>query len=356
MRLLLSLIAAAGGDAPAGCRPADSPIVIAHRGASGERPEHTIEAYRLAVAQGADYIEPDLVMTRDGALIARHENELSDTTDIADRPEFAGRRTTRTIDGQAVTGWFSEDLTLAELKTLRARERLPQLRPANAAYDGRNDIPTFAEVLAFARAESARTGRTVGVYPELKHPAYFAGIGLPMEAALLRDLAEAGLSGADAPVFVQSFEVEVLRRLRAASALRLVQLVAESGAPADRPDLPYAAMLSGAGLAAIATYAQGIGPAKGLIVPRTADGRLGTPTDLVARARAAGLAVHPWTFRSENHFLAAEHRGPGGPAARGDAAAEHLLFYCLGVDGLFSDQPADAVAARAALPTGAGGR
>lgn len=325
---------------------AKDPIIIAHRGASGERPEHTIASYTLAIEQGADYIEPDLVLTKDGVLVARHENEISETTDVAAHPEFADRKTTRTIDGQSLTGWFTEDFTLAELKGLRARERLPLLRGRNRAYDGQFEIPTFAEVLALADAESARRGRRIGIYPETKHPAYFASIGLPHEAPLLAALAAHGHDDADDPVFIQSFEVGNLQALRAKTRLRLIQLIDADGGPADRPDLRMADMISPAGLQKIALYADGIGPNKALIIPRDALGRLGTPTRLVADAHAAGLMVHPWTFRPENAFLPLGLRRGISPAARGDAAGEIRAFLATGIDGLFSD---DVAAARSAL-------
>ncbi|MDZ4376501.1 MAG: glycerophosphodiester phosphodiesterase family protein, partial [Phenylobacterium sp.] len=220
-------LAAAGlAAAPAAARsPVPSPLVIAHRGASGERPEHTLMAYTLAIAQGADYIEPDLVATKDGHLVARHENEIRDTTDVASRPEFAARKTSKVIDGQKVTGWFTEDFTLAELKTLRARERLPALRPLSKRYDGQADIPTLQEVLDLVRAEGARTGRIIGVYPEMKHPAYFAGIGLSLEPRLADALKRNDLDSRDAPVFVQCFEVEPLKAFAKLSKARRVMLV-----------------------------------------------------------------------------------------------------------------------------------
>ena len=327
--------------------PAVRPIVIAHRGASGTRPEHTLEAYRLAIAEGADFIEPDLVMTSDGQLVARHENEISGTTDIGAHPEFAARRTTRTIDGTAVTGWFTEDFTLAELRTLRARERLPQLRPATAAaHDGKYAIPTLAEILTLAAAETARTGRRVGIYAEIKHATYFAGRGLAMERPLVRALGRAGYRSATDPVFIQSFEIGNLQSLHRLTRIRLVQLMAGEGGPADRTGLRYAAMATPAGLKAVARYAQAIGVDKDMIVPRAADGRSQAPTSLIADAHAAGLRVHAWTFRSENAFLPAELQRAGGPAAHGDAAAEYRHFLALGVDGLFSEFPREAVAAR----------
>lgn len=332
-------------------------IVIAHRGASGERPEHTLEAYRLAIAEGADFVEPDLVMTKDGQMVARHENEISGTTDVAAHPEFARRKTMKTIDGERVTGWFTEDFTLAELKTLRARERLPELRPAvAAAYDGRYPVPTLGEILDLVAAERKRTGRTIGVYPEIKHSTYFAGIGLAMERPLVAALERAGYSRSSDPIIIQSFEVANLRFLHTLTKLRLVQLVASEGAPFDHvaagdSATTYATMTTPAGLKAIAGYAQALGPEKAMIVPRDPAGRSLAPTTLVRDAHAAGLVVHPWTFRSENYFLPAELRRGAAPAAIGDAAAEYRMFYALGVDGLFSEFPTAAVAARAVIPT-----
>ena len=336
--MLASLLAAA-------LLMATQPIVIAHRGASGERPEHTIEAYELAIAQGADFIEPDLVLTKDGVLVARHENEISGTTDVADKPAFAARRTTKTIDGQAVTGWFTEDFTLAELKTLRAKERLPQLRPANTAYDGKFEVPTFEEVLRLLAAHRARTGKRVGIYPETKHPAYFDAIGLSHDAPLLRLLSAYDYDDASDPVFIQSFEVGNLKRLNDKTKSRLIQLMQSAGGPADDPTARYATMATPAGLKAVAAYADGIGVEKAMIVPRDAEGGTAAPTSLVADAHAAGLLIHAWTFRAENVFLPAELRRGESPAARGDLEAELKLFYRAGVDGVFSDFPGAAVAA-----------
>lgn len=316
------------------------PIIIAHRGASGERPEHTLASYQLAIAQGADFIEPDLVLTRDGVLVARHENEISGTTDVADHPEFASRRTTRVIDGETMSGYFTEDFTLAELRTLRARERLPQLRPANTAFDGQFLIPTFEEILDLARSESTRTGRRIGVYPETKHPSYFASIGLSHDTPLIALLTRYGYDSADDPVFIQSFEVGNLERLNALTGVRLIQLVSDSGGPADRPALSYADMMTTAGLAAVARYANGIGPAKDMVIARNTDGSLGASTGLVARAHAARLQVHPWTFRRENYFLPANFRSGIDPRTPGDLVAEMRAFLVEGVDGLFTDNPA----------------
>jgi glycerophosphoryl diester phosphodiesterase len=267
------------------------PLVIAHRGASGERPEHTLASYKRAIEEGADFIEPDLVMTRDHILVARHENEISGTTDVAAHPEFAARKATKVIDGQSFTGWFTEDFTLVELKTLRARERLPDLRPQNRQYDGQFEIPTFAEILALA----ATTKKHVGVYPEIKHGTYFDGLGMNMEAPLLAALKKAGYTKKTDPVFIQSFEVGNLQRLRKVTKLRLVQLIDGSGHPADRPDLPSANMVTPAGLAEVARYADAIGVTKSLIVPRDGAGRSQPPLTLVADAHKAGLKVHVWT-------------------------------------------------------------
>ena len=318
------------------------PIVIAHRGASGERPEHTLAGYKLAIDLGADYIEPDLVLTKDGVLVARHENEISETTDVSAHPEFAGRKATKTIDGQEVSGWFTEDFTLAELKTLRARERLPKLR--STEYDGQFEIPTFEEILALLAQVNKDRKKPVGVYPETKHPSYFVSIGLPHEAPLLTVLDRFGYRGRTAPVFIQSFEVGNLMDLRAKSDLPLIQLMDAEGGPADRPGTSYAAMTSPAGLKMIAAYANGIGPNKAMVIPRGALGRLGKPTDLVRDAHAAGLKVHPWTFRRENYFLPLDDKGGVNPAGHGDLAGEITTYLKTGIDGLFSDNPREAAA------------
>ena len=321
--------------------PPAAPIIIAHRGASADRPEHTLAAYALAIKQGADFIEPDLVVTKDHQLVARHENEISGTTDVAAHPEFAARKATKLIDSVSMTGWFTEDFTLAELKTLRARERLPQLRTGNAAYDGKEVIPTLEEIIALAKSIK---GRTIGIYPETKHSSYFRAAGLPLESVLLAALAKAGWTSADSPVFIQSFEVGNLRALRDQTGVRLIQLV-DSGQSADGHS--FDAMLTPAGLKAVALYAAGIGPNRDRIIPRDAEGVLGKPTTLVADAHGAGLQVHPWTFRPENYFLASQYRIGTDPKARGDAAGEIRLWLEAGIDGVFSDSPAAAVAALA---------
>ncbi|WP_414889395.1 glycerophosphodiester phosphodiesterase [Sphingomonas sp. Leaf67] len=312
-------------------RPIDAtPIVIAHRGASGSRPEHTLAAYELAIEQGADFIEPDLVLTKDDVFVARHENEISGTTDVAAHPEFAARRATKTIDGQRVTGWFTEDFTLAELRTLRAKERLPQLRPGNTRYDGQQVIPTLAEVIALAKRATAATGRTIGIYPETKHPTYFASIGHAMEVRLVAELRAAGWDSAKAPVFIQSFEVNNLKALRKLTGIRLIQLMDAEGGPADHAVDSYATMATPAGLKAVATYAFGIGPNKSMVAG-------GKP--LVHDAHVAGLRVHPWTYRAENVFLPESYRVAGGHGAHGRVRQEIADAVAAGVDGFFTDFP-----------------
>ena len=341
-----------------------TPIVIGHRGASGYVPEHTLASYFLAMQHGVDFIEPDLVMTKDGVLIARHENEIGGTTDVAAHPEFAARRTRRLIDGMQVAGWFTEDFTLEELKTLRARERIPEVRPANARFDGQFEIPTLEEILTLVQGvEATRAQRAVqlgaaapariGVYPETKHPSYFAARGLAMEAPLVATLARFGYQGRAAPVWLQSFEVGNLIALSRMTELGRVQLIEETGAPYDfvlaGDPRTYADLLSPAGLAGIAGYAHAIGPSKNLIIARRADDTLGAPTPLVGQAHAHGLMLHPWTFRAENRFLPREFRSGETPAQHGDLIGEIVTFLAAGIDGFFTDQPDLGVAARAAF-------
>jgi glycerophosphoryl diester phosphodiesterase len=311
---------------------------------------------------GADYIEPDLVSTKDGVLVARHEPEIEDTTDVEERPEFAGRRATRTIDGVEFEGFFVEDFTLAELKTLRATERLPEVRQRNTVYDGLYEVPTFQEVLDLRKRLSRELGRAIGVYPETKHPTYHDEIGLSLEEPLVRTLKRNRLNRADSPVFVQSFEVANLKELDGELKAPIVQLFGSEGQPYDfteaGDDRTYDDLATPEGLEEIASYADGIGPNKGRVIP-VVDGALGEPTSLVDDAHAAGLLVHPYTFRNENQFLPADLRRGGGdgeydyaepdPSDYGDAFAEYAAFYAAGVDGLFSDNPDTAVAARELL-------
>jgi glycerophosphoryl diester phosphodiesterase len=322
------------------------PWLIAHRGASALRPEHTLAAYELAIEHGADAIEPDLVMTRDGVLVARHENELSDTTDVAARPAFAARRTRREVDGAWVEGWFSEDFTLAELKTLRARERLPQLR--STQWDGQYEVPTFLEIVERVAERAAALGRAIGLVPEIKHPSHFAARGLAMEAPLLDALAAHAYTRS-APVMIQSFETANLRalhvRLPRGENITLMQLL---GSPDQRPydavlagdPTTYAQMASSEGLGRIATYADAIGVPSPLLQLQPREGG-GHRSALVDAAHAAGLDVVAYTFRPENHFLAAPYRGSEGPAMRHEAGAVRELQACLsaGVDGVFADDP-----------------
>lgn len=327
--------AAALSATPVWAARAKRPLIIAHRGASGERPEHTPMAYRLAVDEGCDFIEPDLVLTKDGHLVVRHENEIAGTTDVASRPEFAARKATKVVDGESVEGWFAEDFTLAELKTLRARERLPALRPISAAFDGREAIATFQEVVDLAKAESKRVGRTIGVYPEMKHPTYLAGLGLIIEPRLADALKANGLNSKSAPVFVQCFETAPLKTFAKLSTARRIRLVG-----GDAKDL-----VTAAGLREMATYADGVGPDWSLVIP-TVNGALAPATTLVADAHAAGLAVHSWTVRAENRFLPEKLWRGTDLAAHGDVAAVYKALFAAGVDGLFSDFPGLAVKAR----------
>jgi glycerophosphoryl diester phosphodiesterase len=308
-------------------------LIIAHRGASADRPEHTLAAYELAIAGGADYIEPDLVATKDLVLVARHENELSGTTDVASRPEFADRRRDKTIDGQQIAGWFAEDFTLAELRTLRARERIPALRPGNARYDGLYQVPTLAEIVQLVRLKEAETGRRIGIYPEIKHPTFMLQTErIDLVDLLLRDLKALGMTPAD-PVFIQSFDAAPLRRLKQRSDFKLVQLVAPVGGPADEPALRYAEMVSPSGLAEVAKYADAIGAHIALVL-----GGDGTPTALVADAKAAGLAVHAWTVRPENEFLPEALRTGTDPKGRGCGDVKlAAMLKAAGVAGVFSD-------------------
>ncbi|MFM8517636.1 MAG: glycerophosphodiester phosphodiesterase [Nevskiaceae bacterium] len=336
-----------------------APIVIAHRGASGYRPEHTLESYRLAIEMGADFFEPDLVSTRDGHLVARHEPEISTTTDVAARPEFADRKRTLTVDGQQVSGWFTTDFTLAELRTLRAIQPRAD-RPQQ--FNGLYSIPTLEEIVELARRESAARGRSIGIYPETKHPTWHCELGLPLEPRLLATLASVGWTERGSPVFIQSFESGNLRWLRERTEVRLVQLLdggklCDDGSvgPCDdwrsagtcklypRGEIPqdYTQMST---FTTIGAYADAVGPWKRhLIGSRQTDPtdntersrRMNAPTRFVELAHAAGLQVHPWTFRDEPMHLAADYAG--------DPRAEYAAFAALGVDAVFSDHPDTAV-------------
>ncbi len=330
-----------------------TPTVAAHRGASGYRPEHTLDAYRTAIRKGVDDIEVDLVPTADGVLVARHESELSLTTDVAGHPALASRRTRKTIAGRLAEGWFTEDLTLAEVKRLGARERMPDLRPASAAYDGCEGVPTLTEILAMVQAESARRGRAVGVMLEIKHAASFESIGLDVIEPLVADLRRYGLDHARARVTLMSFETTVLRALARRTRLPVVQLL---GRPEDRPpDLAaagsattYADLATPDGLATIEDYADGIGAHKAEVLPPGPGGRLGVPGDLVRAAHRRWLTVHVFTLRAENRYLPADLRSGTDPGAAGDLAAEAAALLDAGVDGLICDHPEVALAAVAA--------
>ncbi|MFE2154157.1 glycerophosphodiester phosphodiesterase [Streptomyces lavendulae] len=347
------------GHGEGGYRDLPVPTVIGHRGSSGYRPEHTLGSYQLALDLGADVIEQDLVPTKDGHLVCRHENEIGGTTDVGDHPEFAARRTTKTVDGVSVTGWFTEDFTLAELKTLRAKERIPAVRQRNTLYDGRWAVPTFEEVLRWAARESRRRDKRVWLHVETKHPTYFRGLGLGLEEPLAKLLRRYGRDGRDAAVFLQSFEPSSLQRLsRLVSAPRVALLGAANTRPWDfevaKDPRTVADLVKPEGLRWIAGFAQGIGPTLDLIVPRTADGRLGEPTTLVKDAHARGLVLHPYTARNENSFLPAEFRKGTDPAAYGDAFGAFKRYFELGVDGIFTDNPDTGLLAAEAFRPGRG--
>ena len=311
-------------------------LIIAHRGASAERPEHTLAAYERAIDQGADYIEPDLVATKDLVLVSRHENELSGTTDVASREEFEDRRRDKTIDGQRVAGWFAEDFTLAELRTLRAKERIPSLRPANARFDGLYQVPTLAEIVKLLRAKEAATGRRIGLYPELKHPTFLLqNAGIDLVDLLLREFRQLGITPAD-PVFIQSFEIAPLQRLKQRSGgFKLVQLVKPEDGPADEPAMRYAEMVTPVGLVEVAKYADAVGANIAMIL--TPDG---AATTLVTDAKAAGLAVHAWTVRPENDFLPPMLRSGDDPKGKGCGDVKlAAMLKAAGVAGVFTDGP-----------------
>ncbi|MFI6147937.1 glycerophosphodiester phosphodiesterase [Streptomyces sp. NPDC051109] len=342
-----------------GYRDLPVPLVIGHRGASGYRPEHTLGSYQLALDLGADVVEQDLVPTKDGHLVCRHENEIGGTTDVADHPEFASRRTTKTVDGVAVTGWFTEDFTLAELKTLRAKERIPAVRQRNTLYDGRWDVPTFEEVLRWADREGRRRGKRVWLHVETKHPTYFRSLGLGLEEPLAKLLRRYGRDGLGAPLFLQSFEPSSIQRLsRLVSAPRVVLLSAAGTRPWDfeqaKDPRTVADLVKSEGLKWIAGFAQGIGPTMDLILPRDASGGLGAPTTLVQDAHARGLVLHPYTARNENTFLPAEYRKGTDPNAYGDAFGAFKRYFEQGIDGIFTDNADTGLLAAEAFRPGRG--
>ncbi len=341
--IFLSALAALSANALAAPAIAeDDMLIIAHRGASAERPEHTLEAYSRAIEAGADYVEPDLVVTKDQVLVARHENELSDTTDVASREEFEFRRRDKMIDGQLTAGWFAEDFTLAELRTLRAKERLPTIRPANTRYDGLYQVPTFAEIIQLVRTKEAETGRRIGIYPELKHPTFILQeSGIDMVDLLVTQLRNEGLDGEDAKVFLQCFEIGTLQRLNQMVDNPLVQLAKPGAGPADEPKITYEEMLTPTGLADVAQYADAVGVYIGMILEED-----GSPKSLVADARAHGLDVHAWTLRPENAFLPDALKGDGGDAGRGKMEELQAMLAKAGVKGVFADDPASAVKAQ----------
>ncbi|WKX73396.1 glycerophosphodiester phosphodiesterase [Streptomyces sp. XD-27] len=348
--------AAAGGNGgPASYKELPVPTVVGHRGACGYRPEHTLGSYQLALDLGADVIEQDLVPTKDGHLVCRHENDITATTDVADRPEFAGRKTTKTVDGQAHTGWFTEDFTLAELKTLRAKERIPDVRQRNTLYDGVWQVPTFEEVLKWAEREGRARGRRIWLYVETKHPTYFRKLGLGLEERLAKLLRRYGRDTAGSPTFLQSFEPSSIQRL-GKLGLRCPKVVlldeptvkpwdfVESGDPRTTADL-----LKPEGLKWIAGFAQGIGPWLPQVIAQDDKGKLGEPTTLVRDAHAAGLLVHPYTMRNENSFLPLDFRVGDDPAAYGNALGAVKAYFATGIDGIFSDNPDTALLARQAF-------
>ena len=326
------------------------PLLLAHRGCSALRPEHTLAAYAKAIEDGADFIEPDLVATKDGVLVARHENNIAETTDVASRPEFARRRTSKTIDGEQQVGWFTEDFTLAELKTLRARERLGPMRPESRGFDGQFQIVSLEEIADFLAAEAAARGRSIGLIPEIKHSTYFARLGLPLEPRLLDHIGRSSYLSR-APLIIQSFETRNLKELRPRLSsfphARLMQLIGDPAAmPADIAaqgmKRTYADIVTPLGLSEIATYADYLAPSTRMIIPLAPDGRLARPTGLVEAAHRAGLLVGTWTFRPENHFLAADFRNDQGDSARNPAGsvAEMQRYLALGLDAFFTDDPA----------------
>ncbi|MBZ9643169.1 glycerophosphodiester phosphodiesterase [Streptomyces sp. PSKA30] len=352
---VLGLSGTARADARHGGRGMKSlpvPTIVAHRGASGYRPEHTLGSYQLALDMGADIVEAgDLVPTKDGHLVCRHEPEIGGTTDVADHPEFADRKATKVLDGVSTTGWFTEDFTLAELKTLRATERIPANRPHNTLYNGRWEIPTFEEVLQWQEEQTRRRGRQVWIYPELKHPTYFRKLGLGLEERVAKVLRKYGRNKWNSPVILQSFEPTSIQRLNKLVDNPLVVLLSgastrpwdfvETGDPRTVADL-----IKPAGLREIASYAQGIGPTLDLIIPKDAAGNLTEPTTLVTDAHKVGLVLHPWTLRNENPFLPADFRKGTDADAYGDVFGAYRAYFATGIDGIFTDHPDTGLLAR----------
>ncbi|XP_059049408.1 uncharacterized protein LOC131844512 [Achroia grisella] len=322
-----------------------NPLVIAHRGASGYVPEHTLGSYTLALIMGADYIEPDLVMTQDGYLVIRHDNELGQTTDVAEHPEFADRHKNKTVDGIELTGWFTEDFNLTEIKTLRAIERIPNIRPGNARMDGSFSVLTFQEIIDLAKDFQHVQKRVIGIYPEIKHSTHFRRLGLPMEQLVVDTLHKNGYTGSESPVYIQSFEVNNLKELKNITDIRLLQLYDEKSIqPFDQRELgtglTYGDMATPEGLKEVAKYAYAVGPDKSYIIPRDSNNRLDKETSFVNDAHNVGLKVHPYTFRAENAFLPANFQSDNNdPDAIGDIKSEIETFLAAGIDGLFSDQP-----------------
>lgn len=335
------------------------PLVIAHRGSSGYVPEHTLGAYALAVTMGSDYIEPDVVMTKDGHIIARHDNELGLTTNVAQLPEFTSRYRTQIVDGRNISGWFTEDFTLEEIKTLRSIERIPLIRPGNARMDDAFDVPTIQEIIDLAKGMEISERRRIGIYTEIKHATHFQQLGLAMEKPLVDIFHRNGYLGPEAPIYIQSFEISNLKELKSLTDIRLIQLISAGHnlPPVDQAVLgtsvTYGQMASAEGLLEIATYAYAVGPDKGYIIPRDENNNLGDPTSFVADAHAAGLKVHPYTFRAENVYLPAEFQGiDPSPAALGNFIGELQAFFDAGIDGAFTDQPDATVRARGTCRVG----
>jgi glycerophosphoryl diester phosphodiesterase len=344
-----SATATGAQDAATHSRGHDGPVIVGHRGAPGYRPEHTLASYELAFRQGVNWVDVDLVPTKDGVLVARHENEIGGTSDVAMHPEFANRKTTKTVDGTPLTGWFTEDFTLAELKTLRAVERIPEVRPNNTIYHGRYQIATYQEVLDLTQRLGRELHRTLGTYPEVKHSTYFGSIGNPTEPKLVDILNRNDLNRPDAPVIIQSFEVSNLIELHRQVRVPLLQLTSATGAPADfvakGDKRTYADLVTPTGLRDVAAYATYLGPDKAQIIPRDAAGNLATPTSLMRDAHAAKLQVQPYTFRNENSFLPTNLRSSADPTRYGDIFAEEAAYLKAGVDGFFADQPDTALEA-----------